>query len=118
MHSIHFSSDNPQVCRDESVFGSENPNDFVHHCCTCVRSANFISPMQRCYGVDENAGHCDNCTCSLESIDVSVLLADCAKSENDELLIPILHLGWKKSVTVMSNVSKFCHLLFHLRPIP
>ena len=93
----------------------ECPKDKSKHCegCSQPHLGNHTRfPQMVCFGTDES-GHCDGCNCITDQ-QRSVLMARKNKIHQD-LLLPVISLGWKKTVACTTIVVKYCHLFIHTR---
>lgn len=108
---------NQSVAEIHEQNGSETHNDLdcskvnTVHCMSCKKSVDATFPPNRCYGKDSAYDHCDDCSCKIKHTS-SVFVAR-KGSSTDEYLVPIIEVGWRKAIEIMSKVVTFSAKLIH-----
>lgn len=103
--------DSTESSRSETLNVLGEPGLTVHHCSTCKASAGTIQPSERCYGKSDSNQHCLDCQCTAENTHSVFLLGK--GTAHTRYSIPVISLGWKKSIGVMSKVCLFAYKLIH-----
>jgi len=86
---------------------SDCQDSFQDHCSTCHLAFCSHRPTEHCFGALPETGHCVNCNC------VPFILTVSKVHPPAPTLLPVISLGWRKSVAVMTSVIKFAHILIH-----
>lgn len=100
----------PDLKRKETILHLECTDNEVTHCFSCPKSVNVSSPPDRCYGIS-HLNHCSDCTCLIFHTS-SVFVAG-RVLPHEKPLVPIVSLGWRKAVSIMTVVMKFTSILVH-----
>ena len=78
------------------------------HCAGCPQGL-ILSPMDVCYGCDDDINHCDNCSCPFP---VSSCVVGRYSTSNG-LNVSMLSLGWRLGMKAMVLAMRFVYFLRH-----
>ena len=92
---------------DTSTQDVTQGNTAIHHCQGCPQQQ-ILTPLDKCYGTQDDLDHCSDCKCEVTFSSFSL-----KRAGDTHMLVDLIKYGWKRSLAILTNVQKFVLKLKH-----